>query len=112
MGQSYGVADASFLLREYYSEEYQRAPQLMYSLESHTFFGQIPKNPKIEGKYIPMPLIFAPPAGRSSNFATAVANAQTLAGTAFQIPTRTDYIPVYVDGRTLALAATNKGAFL
>jgi len=112
MGASFAVSDAAFLLKEYYDSDLQIAADLMYGQDAHVLFHRIPKNTKVVGKIVPIPVRYAPVAGRSATAAIAAQNAQTLQGSAFQMAIKTDYDFAYIDGRTLTLAATNQGAFL
>ncbi len=112
MGASFSVSDAAFLLKEYYDSDLQIAADLMYGQDAHVLFHRLPKNTKIFGKIVPIPVRYAPVAGRSATAAIAAQNAQTLQGSAFQMAIKTDYDFAYIDGRTLKLAATNQGAFL
>jgi len=112
MGLSFSVSDAAFLLKEYYESDLQITADLMYGQDAHVLFHRINKDDKITGKIVPIPVRYAPVAGRSANAAIAAQNAQTLQGTAFQMAIKTDYDFAYIDGRTLKLAANNQGAFL
>ncbi len=101
MGASFSVSDAAFLLKEYYNSDLQIAADLMYGQDAHVLFHRLPKNTKIFGKIVPIPVRYAPVAGRSATAAIAAQNAQTLQGSAFQMAIKTDYDFAYIDGRTL-----------
>jgi hypothetical protein len=125
MGATAGVLDIpamTFALKEYYNG--QAVPHLAY--DTHPFLGQVSKEEDWQGKYIPLPLIYADSAGRSSNFGFAqlggaafgpivAANANnpaSLAGVEWQLTRVQNYSIAWLDRQTMEASRSSVGAFV
>lgn len=115
------LTSANGALKELYDD--QKVQNLVY--KNNPALALIRKNTDFEGKYKPVPLVFAPAAGRSSNFSVAwtaggsVVSGGTIGGAQgapyiqeFLITRATDYAIATIDRQTLMASRSNAGAFI
>ncbi len=100
-------------LKELYTDNSDYMQDLVY--KENPFFAIVPKNESPDGfagKYIPVPLEFGNPQGRSHTFATAQAN-QTAAGlVSYFVYVIEDYQLVTITNLLMEQTKSNAGAFV
>jgi len=100
-------------LKELYTDDKDYMQDLVY--KENPFFALVPKNESPDGfagKYIPVPMDFGHPQGRSHTFAPAQSN-QTAAGLAsFFVYVIEDYQLVTITNLLMEQTKTNAGAFV
>lgn len=100
-------------LKELYTDNSDYMQDLVY--KENPFFAIVPKNESPDGfagKYIPVPLEFGNPQGRSHTFATAQANQTAANLVSFFVYVIEDYQLVTITNLLMEQTKTNAGAFV
>lgn len=100
-------------LKELYTDDKDYMKDLVY--KENPFFALVPKNESPDGfagKYIPVPLEFGNPQGRSHTFATAQQNQTAASLVSFFVFVIEDYQLVTITNLLMEQTKTNAGAFV
>ncbi len=100
-------------LQEKYDNPTNYMKDLVYAI--NPFLALIPKDESPEGfagKYIPVPLVFAPPAGRSATFSYAQSNQQPVQDASFFVYRVSNYEVVSITNELLEATKNNAAAFV
>jgi hypothetical protein len=100
-------------LKELYIDSSDYLQDLVY--KKNPLLALLPKNESIdgaEGKYIPVPLEYGAPQGRSHTFASAQSNQTAVSMVSFFVSTIEDYQIVTITNKLMKQTATNAGAFI
>src|SRR6266853_6887436 len=100
-------------LKELYTDNSDYMQDLVY--KENPFFALVPKNESPDGfagKYIPVPLEFGNPQGRSHTFATAQANQNAASLVSYFVYVIEDYQLVTITNLLMEQTKTNAGAFV
>lgn len=108
MGAYFDLAAANAALKELYDG--QQIENLVYA--DNPLLAMVPKFTEFGGKYLPVPIITAASAGRSSNFSLAQGNQAPVQVESFLLTRKSDYALATIDHQTLLAAKTDKMAFL
>lgn len=98
----------NFALKELYTDE--RVWTLTY--KKNPLLAMISKFEKFGGKYLPIPVVYGRPTGRSATFATAQTNISPTDGVEFLLTRKKDYGFVRIDHETLLASKDDPAAFL
>lgn len=100
-------------LKELYTDNKDYMKDLVY--KENPFFALVPKNESPDGfagKYIPVPLEYGNPQGRSHTFATAQANQTAAALVSYFVYVIQDYQLVTIQNLLMEQTKSNAGAFV
>lgn len=100
-------------LKELYSDSNEYMKDLVY--KENPFLALVPKNESADGfagKYIPVPLEYGVPQGRSHSFANAQANQTATSLASFFVYTIQDYQLVTITNLLMEQTKSNAGAFV
>lgn len=100
-------------LKELYTDSAEYMQDLVY--KENPFLALVPKNESPDGfagKYIPVPLEYGTPQGRSHGFATAQSNQTATSLASFFVYTIEDYQLVTITNLLMEQTKTNAGAFV
>ncbi len=100
-------------LKELYTDSKEYMKDLVY--KENPFFALVPKDESPDGfagKYIPVPLIYGTPQGRSHTFAKAQTNQTAAKDAAFFVYRISDYEIVTITNELLEATKNNAGAFV
>lgn len=101
------------VLKELYPEDGNYMQDLVY--KKRPFLALVPKNESpsgFAGKYIPVPLTYGDPQGRSHNFANAQSNQTPPVPVSFFVYRATDYQLVTITNELIESTAGDAGAFV
>lgn len=100
-------------LKELYKDDSEFMKDLVY--KKNPFFAMVPKDESpdgLAGKYIPVPLIYGNPQGRSHTFANAQGNQTATQLVSFFVYVIEDYQIVTITNLFMEQTKTNAGAFI
>lgn len=100
-------------LKELYTDSNDYMKDLVY--KSNPFLALLPKNESLDGfagKYIPVPMQYGNPQGRSHNFASAQGNQTATSLVSFFVSTIEDYQLVTITNLLMEQTRSNAGAFI
>lgn len=100
-------------LKELYGDDAWVMKDLVY--KKNPFFALVPKNESpsgFAGKYIPVPLVYGTPQGRSHTFSTAQTNQSAPSLSSFFVYRVADYQLVTITNELLEATANDAGAFI
>lgn len=100
-------------LKELYTDDKDYLKDLVY--KENPFLALVPKNESVDGfagKYIPVPLEYGTPQGRSHTFATAQSNQTATALVSYFVYVISDYQLVTITNLLMEQTKTNAGAFI
>lgn len=100
-------------LKELYTDDKDYLKDLVY--KENPFMALVPKNESVDGfagKYIPVPLEYGTPQGRSHTFATAQSNQTATSLVSYFVYVISDYQLVTITNLLMEQTKTNAGAFI
>lgn len=100
-------------LKELYVDSSEYLKDLVY--KKNPTLALLPKNESIDGfsgKYLPVPLEYGTPQGRSTDFATAQSNQTAVSMISYFVETIEDYQIVTITNKLMKQTSTNAGAFI
>jgi hypothetical protein len=100
-------------LKELYIDSSEYMKDLVY--KKNPLLALLPKNESVdgfEGKYLPVPLEYGAPQGRSHDFSSAQGNQTAVSMVSFFVQTIQDYQIVTITNKLMKQTATNAGAFV
>ncbi len=100
-------------LKELYTDDKDYLKDLVY--KENPFLALVPKNESVDGfagKYIPVPLEYGTPQGRSHTFATAQSNQTATSLASYFVYVISDYQLVTITNLLMEQTKTNAGAFI
>ena len=108
MGARLDMTAFAGMLKEHYTGD--KPLNLVY--KDRPFLALIPKYKKFGGKYLPVPITYANPAGRSATFSYARANKASSKHQEFLLTRCKDYTFASIDGETMDASESDKDAFI